>query len=239
MAKSTLSALGRIGIVIGVAVAFLFGLAGTVYLSLRSKEVKVPDVIGKNRLAAESALSDSGLNIRVRATRPSADTKPDTVLVQLPRSGEVVKSGQTVAVDVSRAAKEGESAPSTIVDNKAQAGQQKEGQKANEAAATDTQKANDSASANNQNKQKRNKNSNNANSNGNRNVNNRNTSDRNANDRGANTNRNVNANRNANAGNRNANLNVNRNSNNLNVNRRSPVISTPPFANPTTNRPTP
>ena len=98
-----------IAIVIAIAVVFLFGVATTVYLSLRSPEVKVPDVVGKDRFEAERILAEADLKFRVRATRPSNETKPDTVLFQLPRPGEVVKTGQTVAMDVSRATKEGES----------------------------------------------------------------------------------------------------------------------------------
>ena len=97
-----------IAIVIAIAVVFLFGGATTVYLSLRSPEVKVPDVVGKDRFEAEKILADADLKFRVRATRPSNQAKQDTVLFQLPRAGEVVKTGQTVAMDISRAAKEGE-----------------------------------------------------------------------------------------------------------------------------------
>ncbi|HEX2640799.1 MAG TPA: PASTA domain-containing protein, partial [Pyrinomonadaceae bacterium] len=91
----------------------LFGVATTVYLSLRSPEVKVPDVVGKDRFEAERILGEADLKFRVRATRPSNEVKPDTVMFQLPRAGEVVKTGQTVAMDVSRPAKEGES-PETV-----------------------------------------------------------------------------------------------------------------------------
>ncbi len=93
---------------IAIAAAFLFGLATTVYLSLRSPEVTVPNVVGTNRFEAEKILGDADLNFRVRATRPSTQAKPDTVLFQLPRPGEIVKAGQTVAMDISRTAKEGE-----------------------------------------------------------------------------------------------------------------------------------
>ncbi len=92
-----------------IATVFLFGLATTVYLSLLSPEVTVPDVLGKDRFEAETILEKAGLNFRVRATRPSNQVKADTVLFQLPRAGEVVKAGQTVAMDISRATKEGES----------------------------------------------------------------------------------------------------------------------------------
>ena len=93
---------------IAIAIVFVFGLATTVYLSLRSPEVKVPDVMGKDRFEAERVLGDAGLNFRVRATRPSSQVKADTVLFQLPRAGDVVKAGQTVAMDISRPVKEGE-----------------------------------------------------------------------------------------------------------------------------------
>ena len=97
-----------IAIVIAIAAVFLFGVATTVYLSLRSPEVKVPDVIGKDRFEAERILAEADLKFRVRAQRPSNQSKSDTVLFQLPRPGEVVKAGQTVAMDISRPAKEGE-----------------------------------------------------------------------------------------------------------------------------------
>ena len=98
---------------IAIAIAFLFGLATTVYLSLRSPEVTVPNVVGKDRFEAEKILANADLNSRVRAARPSNQAKSDTVLFQLPRAGEVVKAGQTVAMDISRTAKEGET-PETV-----------------------------------------------------------------------------------------------------------------------------
>jgi len=102
-----------IAIVIAIAVVFLFGVATTVYLSLRSPEVTVPDVVGKNRFDAEKILAEADLKFRVRAYRPSNQSQPDTVVFQLPRPGEVVKAGQTVAMDLSRLAKAGES-PETV-----------------------------------------------------------------------------------------------------------------------------
>lgn len=113
-----LTTLRRLGIIIAIAATFLFGLATTVYLSLRSPEVRVPEVIGKDRFEAEQILGDAGLNFRVRATRPSNQSKPDTVLFQLPRAGEMVKVGQTVAMDISRVAKEGEASESDATDKK-------------------------------------------------------------------------------------------------------------------------
>jgi hypothetical protein len=99
----------RIAIVVGIAIAFSLGLLGAIYLSLRSSETRVPDVVGKDRASAESTIEDAGLNFRVRATRATAEAKPDVVLIQLPAAGVTVKVGQTVAVDISRASANGES----------------------------------------------------------------------------------------------------------------------------------
>jgi len=105
-----------VAIIVAIAFVFLFGVATTVYLSLRSPEVKVPDVVGKNRFEAERILADADLKFRVRATRPSNEAQPDTVMFQLPRGGEVVKAGQTVAMDISRATKAGESSEKVTPD---------------------------------------------------------------------------------------------------------------------------
>lgn len=113
LAARVVSIFRSITIVIAIAVVFLFGVATTVYLSLRSPETKVPDVVGKDRFEAEKILEEADLKYRVRAYRPSNEAKPDTVVFQLPRAGEVVKSGQTVAMDVSRPTKAGET-PETV-----------------------------------------------------------------------------------------------------------------------------
>jgi beta-lactam-binding protein with PASTA domain len=108
-----LSVFRRISIVIAIAIAFVFGICSTVYLSLRSPEVTVPNVVGKDRFEAEKILADADLNFRIRASRPTNQAKPDTVVFQLPRAGEVVKTGQTVAMDISRPTKLGET-PETV-----------------------------------------------------------------------------------------------------------------------------
>jgi hypothetical protein len=113
LATRIISIFRSIAIVIAIGLVFLFGVATTVYLSLRSPEVKVPDIVGKDRFEAERILGEADLKFRVRSTRPTNEAKPDTVLFQLPRAGEVVKTGQTVAMDISRAAKEGET-PETV-----------------------------------------------------------------------------------------------------------------------------
>ena len=227
--KRALSALGKLGIIIAIAVAFLFGLGATIYLSLRTAEVQVPNIVGQDFLAAETTLSDAGLNVRKRATRPTAD-KPNVILDQLPRAGEVVKIGQTVAVDVSRAPKEGEYVPSApTTEEKPEDGQKNDNQNANDstAAKNQNQNANNSNNSNqNQNKRPKNTNKNANNSNNANNANNRNANNRNANNRNATNGNNAN-NRNANANRTNAN-GGNRNATNLNTNRRAPVPTTTP-----------
>ncbi|HEV2828565.1 MAG TPA: PASTA domain-containing protein [Pyrinomonadaceae bacterium] len=169
-ATGALSALRRLTIAIAIAIVFVFGLASTVFLSLRSPEVKVPDVIGKDRFEAERVLGEAGLNFRVRASRPSNEVSANTVLFQLPRGGEVVKAGQTVAMDISRGVKEGEASEAVSVPEK-----------------SPEEKPASEAGSENENKPRRSRNTNaNANSN---------TGNRNANaNRPANTNRNINGN---------------------------------------------
>src|SRR5947208_2691938 len=111
--RQALLVLKRVGIVIGIAIAFTLGLLGAIYLSLRSSETRVPDIVGKDRTAAENTISDAGLNFRVRAERATSEAQPGTVLIQLPHAGEIVKVGQTVAVDISRPTKDGEASTPT------------------------------------------------------------------------------------------------------------------------------
>lgn len=192
-ASGALSVIRRLVIVIAIAVVFLLGWATTVFLSLRSPEVKVPDVVGKDRSEAEHVLAEAGLNFRNRAFRPSNQVKADTVLFQLPRAGEVVKVGQTVAMDVSRPAKEGEASDIAVPEPSPE---------------EQPTIASDNAAAN-ENKPKRPKNTNkNANENGN------------ANNRNGNANRPSIINRNSNNDNTNqANANSNRPVLNVNSNR--------------------
>jgi beta-lactam-binding protein with PASTA domain len=234
LGRRALVALGKVGIVLAVLVAFLFGMLGTVYLSLRTAEVKVPDVLGKDRFTAEKELESAGLKLRVRGARPSTEKKPDTILSQLPEAGLTVKTGIEVAVEVSRTPKEGERASSAEEEPKQEP--EKPADNANQETSATNQNQNQNQ---NQNKPPKNKNTNkNANNKNANNSNNSNNANRNAN------NRNSNANRNANNGNRNANPNANRptsntnRTNNTNTIRRPPAISTPPF-NPGANRGTP
>ena len=208
-----LTVLKRILIVVGIAIAFTAGLVGAIYLSLRSSETKVPDIVGKDRMSAENTISSAGLNFRVRAMRPGGDAKPDTVLIQVPEPGKIVKVGQTVAVDISRPIKEGDTPTATNSNDNSNTEKKPENNNA----------TNSNANAND-NKPKRKPANKNANDNSNGNSN-----------RPANRNTNSNANRATNAnGNANATgtpVHSNQNSNNApkgNTNRRPPVTAPTP-----------
>ena len=227
--RRLLSALRKVGIAAAVVVVFLFGLVGTVYLSLRTREVKVPDITGKDRYTAEQELENAGLKMRVRGTMPSA-SKPDLVLNQVPEPGLTVKEGIPVTVQVSRLPKEGESVPTATEEAQQQESANKppENENANQATAMN-QNQNQNQSQNQNKPKNKNKNSNNKNSNNSNNANKANQN-RNA------TSSNMNSNRNTNARNANTLPNVNRTIN-PNTNGR-PAITTPPF-NPGANRRTP
>ena len=207
--------LKRVLIVIGIAIAFSIGLIGAIVLSLHSSQTAVPNIVGKDRITAENEISAARLNFRVRATRPASDAQPNTVLIQIPSAGVIVKVGQTVAVDISRPTKEGETSTTTPSNTNTATDKKPENTKASN--------SNANANDNKPKKKPANTNSNgNANANGNRNTN-----------RTTNQNRNANANRatptntNANPGETPA-RNLNTNRPNLNTNRRAPAVAPTP-----------
>ena len=104
--SSGFSAIGRLAALGLLAVAFLFGLAGVVYMSLQGKEVKVPEITGKDFSDSEKELALLGLKIKKRADRASTE-KPNTVIEQLPKPGETVKTGQMILVVISKGSGEG------------------------------------------------------------------------------------------------------------------------------------
>lgn len=106
LAKTGLSAIGRLATVVLLAAAFLFGLAGVVYMSLQGSEVQVPEITGKDLSEGERELAQLGLKIKKRADRASAEA-PNTVIEQLPKPGETVKTGQMILVVTSRGPGEG------------------------------------------------------------------------------------------------------------------------------------
>ncbi|HEV7699596.1 MAG TPA: PASTA domain-containing protein [Pyrinomonadaceae bacterium] len=106
IAKKGLSAIGRLIALGGLAGAFMLGMAGVVYMSLQGSEVKVPEVTGKSLNDSEKELALLGLKVKKRADRVSAET-PGTVIEQLPKPGETVKTGQMILVVTSKGPENG------------------------------------------------------------------------------------------------------------------------------------
>ncbi len=99
--NSGFSALGRLAAIAVLAVAFLFGMAGVVYMSLQGREVQVPEITGKDLGTGEAELASLGLKVKKRADRFSQES-PGTVIEQLPKAGETVKTGQLILVVTSK-----------------------------------------------------------------------------------------------------------------------------------------
>ncbi|MFT3745484.1 MAG: PASTA domain-containing protein [Pyrinomonadaceae bacterium] len=95
------SAIGRLAALAALLGVFLFGLVGVVYMSLQGNEIKVPEITGKDLHDSEKELASLGLKIKKRADRVSSE-KPDTVIEQLPKAGETVKTGQMILVVTSK-----------------------------------------------------------------------------------------------------------------------------------------
>lgn len=111
IAKKGLSAVGKLLSVVVLLAAFAVGLSGVVYMSLSGSEITVPEIVGKDFVQSEKELAALGLKIKRRADRPSSDPV-NTVLEQLPKPGETVKTGQMILVVVSKAGGEVETPPS-------------------------------------------------------------------------------------------------------------------------------
>jgi beta-lactam-binding protein with PASTA domain len=113
IASKGISALGKLAFVGLLLAAFIFGMAGVVYMSLSGKELTVPEIVGKDYAESEKELAALGLKIKRRADRASTE-KINTVLEQLPKAGE---TGQMILVVVSKAGLEGEEVPSSLKKN--------------------------------------------------------------------------------------------------------------------------
>ena len=107
------SAIGKLIFVGVLLAAFMASMAGVVYMSLSGAEVQVPDITGKDFVESEKELASLGLKIRRRADRESTDPI-NTVIEQLPKPGETVKSGQWISVVVSKAGLKPEETPSSL-----------------------------------------------------------------------------------------------------------------------------
>jgi beta-lactam-binding protein with PASTA domain len=165
MLRKSLSAFGKLCVVLLLSIAFTVGLGGVLFLALRSPEVKVPEIVGRDYFDGEKELAQYGLKIRRRTDRFSEE-KPNTILEQSPLSGENIKAGQTIAVVIARAQAESGEKPAevkkeTVDQNKNKADDQ-----------SDVDKARQKRKAANANKNAdRNKNTNANNSNSNLNIN--------------------------------------------------------------------
>lgn len=113
--NSGLNSIGKLLMLTVLIVAFLASMAGVVYMSLSGTEIKVPELTGKDFTESERELAALGLKIKRRADRPSAE-KMNTVLEQLPRAGETVKTGQLILVVVSKAGLDSDTPKSLIED---------------------------------------------------------------------------------------------------------------------------
>ncbi len=104
---SAVSKLIGLGVLLFV---FLGGMVTVVYYSLQGREIKVPEITGKSFGESETELASLGLKIKKRADRVSNDP-PNTIIEQLPKPGETVKTGQMILVVTSKAPLAGEEAP--------------------------------------------------------------------------------------------------------------------------------
>ena len=114
--KKGASALGKLLIFIVLAGTFLVGLLSVVYLRLQGNEMKVPEIVGKDFVESERELAELGLIIKKRADRFSTE-KPNTVIEQLPKAGDTVKTGQMILVVTSKTNPEGDETPAIIKKN--------------------------------------------------------------------------------------------------------------------------
>ena len=114
--KKGASAFGKLFTVIALAGAVTVGAVGVVYMSLQGEEMKVPEIVGKDLVESEKELASLGLRIKKRADRYSNE-KPNTILEQLPKAGDTVKTGQMILVVTSKTNPEGEETPATLKKN--------------------------------------------------------------------------------------------------------------------------
>src|SRR5829696_10510372 len=97
IASKGISAIGKFAIVALLLATFLGGMAVVVVTSLSGNVIQVPEIIGKDFVQSEKELAALGLKIRKRADRVSTE-QMNTVLEQLPKAGDTVKTGQWISV---------------------------------------------------------------------------------------------------------------------------------------------
>jgi beta-lactam-binding protein with PASTA domain len=111
--KTGASALGKLLMMAMLAAAFVVGMVGVVWLSLRGEEIKVPEIVGKDFNESEKELAALGLKIKRRSYRYSEE-KANTVIEQAPKAGDTVKTGHQILVVVAQANPEGTEAPAPL-----------------------------------------------------------------------------------------------------------------------------
>lgn len=111
--NSGFSAIGRLAALGLLALAFLVGLTTVVFMSLQGSEIKVPEIVGKDYADSEHELALLGLKIKKRADRVSGE-KPNTVIEQLPKPGDTVKTGQMILVVTSKGGGESDERPPSL-----------------------------------------------------------------------------------------------------------------------------
>jgi len=111
--KTSATAVGRLLVVLSLAITFMVGMMGVFYLSLVGDEIKIPKIVGKNFNIGEDELSAHGLRIKKIATRYSEE-EPNTILEQRPRAGTTAKSGLMISVVVSKENPDTTEAPADI-----------------------------------------------------------------------------------------------------------------------------
>jgi hypothetical protein len=104
--KGGFSAIGRLSATVILLGLFLFSMGTVVYMSLQGNEVRVPEITGKDLSEGERELASLGLKIKKRADRFSEEA-PNTVIEQMPKPGETVKTGQLILVVTSSGPGEG------------------------------------------------------------------------------------------------------------------------------------
>jgi len=112
--STSLSAITKLAALGFLLLAFGVGMAAVVYMSLSGNEIKVPEIVGKDFVESEKELAALGLKIRRRADRASVE-KINTVIEQLPKPGETVKTGQWISVVVSKAGLSPDETPKSLI----------------------------------------------------------------------------------------------------------------------------
>jgi serine/threonine-protein kinase len=108
--KTQPSATASQGIVIGTeppaGTELQLGSAVSVLVSSGPLQVRVPNVVGQSRTAAEAALTNAGLEVGTVSTQASSAQPAGNVLSQSPRGGLSVRAGSKVNLSVAQVSNE-------------------------------------------------------------------------------------------------------------------------------------